>query len=50
MRIVPLNIEDLSKSREKAEYINLRFLHELMVYVSVANYTVSTELRIMSMS
>jgi len=46
MKVSPVNLEDFSKSKQKSDFISLRFLHELMIYLAIANYTVSTELRI----
>jgi hypothetical protein len=49
MKITPINLEDFSKTKHKDDFISLKFLHELMVYTAIANYTISTEIRIGSM-
>lgn len=49
MKISPIMMEDFGKNRRKEDYVNLKFLHELTILLSLTHFTVSTELRLCSM-
>ena len=46
MKIGPIMIEDLNRNKRKEDYVNLLFLHELTILLSLTHFTVSTELRL----
>ena len=46
MKIGPIMLEDITRSRKKEDYVNLLFLHELTILLSLTHFTVSTELRL----
>ena len=49
MKIGPMILEDVSRVKRKEDYVNLLFLHELTLLLSLTHFTVSTELRLTSM-
>lgn len=46
MKIGPIMLEELNRSHTKEDYVNLLFLHELTILLSLTHFTVSTELRL----
>lgn len=48
MKIGPIMLEELDKPNKKEDYVNLLFLHELTILLSLTHFTVSTELRLVS--
>ena len=46
MKIGPIMLEELNRSKKKEDYVNLLFLHELTIMLSLTHFTVSTELRL----
>lgn len=49
MKIGPVMLEELNRNYTKEDYVNLRFLHELTILLSLTHFTVSTELRLGTM-
>ena len=46
MKIGPIMLEELGRAKKKENYVNLLFLHELTILLSLTHFTVSTELRL----
>ena len=42
MKIGPIMLEELNRNKRKEDYVNLLFLHELTILLSLTHFTVST--------
>jgi hypothetical protein len=49
MKISAFMMEDFNRNRKKEDYVNLKFLQEITILLSLTHFNVSTELRLCSM-